>query len=116
MYNLVVIKDRNKYVTSVFDKHNNEVWNNNNYADLVVIDLKKQKFVFDNVLFDDSGLFCVELLIANNVVNICFAKLVSIHDFAKDDVYIANETMGVCGQARYLHRMFLKSSKVQVGC
>lgn len=112
MYNLVVVKHRHQYVVGVFDYKNNEIWNNTNYADLLVVDLKKEKFIFDNVLFDDSSFFCVELLVSNNVVNISLAKLVNICDFAKDDTHIANETMGAYGEARYLHRMFLKNNEL----
>jgi hypothetical protein len=114
MYNLVVLKNKIGYVTSVFDRRGNEIWNNVNYADLLVDDLAQQHFSIDNVLFDDWSLFCVQLLATSKLFN-KDVKLISISDVPQEELFIANECMGVYGKARYVHRMFLKD-KNKVAC
>lgn len=113
MYNLVALINKHCCLLSVFDKFNNELWNTLNYSDLLIKDFREQQFIINNVLFDDRSLFCVELLYSLNLFSES-TKLINIEDIEKDEELIANEKMGIYGQARYIHRMFLKNKLAKI--
>jgi hypothetical protein len=110
MYDLVMLKSMGMYITSVFDKRNNEIWNNKTFYDLVVPDLQKQKFKFDNVVYNNDAVFALDSLFESGCVT-DNAMCHNVSDVVQEDEYIANENMGVYGYARYLQRMLLKELK-----
>lgn len=113
MYDLVVLKNMGMYITSVFDERNNEIWNNKTFYDLVVPDLKKQKFTIDNVLYDDRSSSCVDLLVEHDLFDNYRVNMHNVDDVLQDDDPIANECGGIYGYARYLHRMLRKDLKTK---
>lgn len=111
MYNLVLFNVGNKYVASVFDMRDNEIWSEKDDMFGIADKLMKNHFKFNSVIINNP--YCMVLVTHLHKCEVLQnEQLYNVKDY-EFDAPIANESRFGYGFNRYAHRNFLRSKFVK---